>query len=114
MSARKDDHGKPPLSLIPRSGLFAVARALAHGKQLYGTHNWRGGMDWSRLLDAALRHINQFADGEDFDNAPGGSNELHLANAICCLMFLIEYHEKGLGQDDRHSSAASAGPSKAG
>ena len=108
MSARKDDAGKPPISLIPRSGLLAVARVMAKGKIKYGAQNWRsgGGMDWSRLLDAALRHVLAFADGEDYDTGEGGSEELHLANAICCLMFLIEYYEKGIGKDDRFTGEA--------
>lgn len=101
MSARKDDKGKPPVSLIPRSALLAEARVMAHGKATYEAHNWRKGMAWSRVIDAAMRHIMAFADGEDFDNGERGSGELHLANARCCLAFLIEYHEKGLGQDDR-------------
>lgn len=107
MSARKDDKGKPPISLIPRSALLAEARVLAKGKERYGAHNWReGGIAWSRLLDAAMRHIAAFTDGEDFDNGPEGSKELHLANARCCLGFLIEYYEKGLGQDDRYKPEA--------
>lgn len=104
MSARKDDMGKPPLSLIPRSALLAEARVMAKGKAKYGAHNWRSGngMAWSRLIDATMRHLLAFADGEDVDNGESGSGELHLANARCCLAFLIEYYEKQLGQDDRH------------
>lgn len=104
MSARKDDAGKPPMSLIPRSALLAEARVLARGRDKYGAHNWRsgGGMAWSRLIDAAMRHLTAFADGEDIDDGEGGSGELHLANARCCLAFLIEYYEKKLGTDDRY------------
>jgi hypothetical protein len=106
VSARKDDAGKPPLSLIPRLGLWAVGRVMGKGKVKYGAHNWRGGMDWSRLLDAAQRHITAFADGEDFDDGEGGTNELHLANAICCLLFLIEYYYRKIGNDDRYKEAS--------
>jgi hypothetical protein len=104
MSARKDDQGKPPLSLIPRTALWAEARVMAHGADKYGRDNWRGGMSWSRLIDAALRHITAFADGEDIDNGEGGTGESHLANARCCLAFLIEYMEYELGEDDRHTT----------
>ena len=105
MSARKDDSGKPPLSLIPRSALYAEARVMATGAVKYCAHNWRGGMKWSRLIDAAMRHLTAFADGQDIDDGEGGSNESHLANARCCLAFLIEYAEKGLGEDDRYMTA---------
>lgn len=105
MSSRKDDKGKPPLSLIPLSALQAEARVMAHGKAKYGAHNWReGGLEWSRVIDAALRHIYAFASGYDLDDGPDGSGELHLANARCCLAFLIEYHEQGLGTDDRYKA----------
>jgi hypothetical protein len=110
MSARKDDTGKPPISLIPRSALLAEARVMASGAKRYGPNNWREGegLAWSRLIDAALRHITAFADGEDYDDGEDGSKELHLANARCCLAFLIEYYEKNLGKDDRYKRPVSA------
>jgi len=108
MSARKDDKGKPPISLIPRSALLAEAKVMASGASRYGAHNWRGGMKWSRLGDAAMRHILAFMDGQALDDGPDGSGESHLANARCCLAFLIEYAEYGLGEDDRHMREAAA------
>ena len=72
---------------------------MAHGLQKYGRDNWRKGMDFSRLMDAALRHIYAFADGEDKDGETGLS---HLAHARCCLAFLLEYEGKSLGKDDRY------------
>lgn len=99
--ATKNDKGKPPISLIPRSAIEAEARVLAVGAEKYGRYNWQRGMNWSRFIDAALRHIFAFADGENYDTGAEGSQELHLANARACLGFLIEYHEKELGVDDR-------------
>jgi hypothetical protein len=98
--AVKADTGKVPMSLLPRSALTAEAAVLAFGAKKYAAHNWRKGMVWSRLLDAALRHLTAFADGEDVDPETGLS---HLAHLRCCAGFLIEYQEKGLGQDDRHT-----------
>ena len=106
MSARKDDVGKPPLSLIPKSALYAEARVMAKGRDKYGAHNWREGMNWSRVIDACMRHLQEFADGNDYDTGEGGSGELHLANARCDLAFLIEYYEKRLGVDDRYRAPA--------
>lgn len=96
--AVKFDAGKPPLSLISRTALEEEAKVMAYGVHKYGTHNWRAGMDFSRLMDAALRHVYAFADGEDFDKETGLS---HLAHARCCLAFLLEYQGKRLGKDDR-------------
>jgi len=112
MSARKDDTDKPPISLIPRSAIMAMARVMAAGAKKYGRQNWRSndGLAWSRVIDAAMRHMMAFADGEDFDNEEGGSKELHLANAMCCMAFLIEYYDNDIGEDDRFKREAQSQP----
>jgi hypothetical protein len=99
LTAVKFDSGKSPLSLIPRSALIAEADVLAFGTKKYGKHNWRGGMEWSRLVDACLRHLTSWNEGENTDPETGYS---HLAHARCCLGFLLEYEQKGLGTDDRY------------
>lgn len=95
---KKLDEGKPPLSLISRTALEEEAKVMAYGVKKYGTHQWRGGMDFSRLVDAALRHVYAFADGEDKDKETGLS---HLAHARCCLAFLLEFEGLKIGTDDR-------------
>lgn len=62
-----------------------------------GRNNWRKGMRWSRLADAALRHLLKWASGSRVDEETGLS---HLAHAMCCLMFLLNYEQTGLGEDD--------------
>lgn len=94
----KFDAGKPPLGLISRMALEEEAKVMEFGKQKYGRDNWRAGMDFSRLADAALRHVYAFVDGQDTDPETGLS---HLAHARCCLAFLLEYQGKRLGTDDR-------------
>ena len=100
--AKKTDTGKPPVGLIPRSALLEEARVLEFGAKKYGLHNWRKGMDRSRLTDAALRHLLAYIDGEDNDPETGIS---HLAHARCSLGFLIEYRTKTIGKDDRYAPA---------
>lgn len=95
----KHDAGKPPISLISRVAIEQEAMVMAYGVSKYGTHNWRGGMDYSRLVDAALRHIFAFADGQDTDAETGIS---HLAHARCCLGFLLEFQARNVGTDDRY------------
>lgn len=99
MSAVKHDTGKAPMSLIPRESLEGVAAVLGFGKRKYAAHNWRGGMQWSRLIDAALRHLTAFNDGEDTDPESGLP---HLDHAACCLAFLTTYQKQGLGEDNRY------------
>ena len=96
--AVKFDDGKPPLSLISRTALEEEAKVMAYGAAKYARDNWRAGMGFSRLMDACLRHVYAFADGEDLDKETGLS---HLAHARCCLAFLLEYQGKSIGTDDR-------------
>ena len=97
--AVKFDLDKPSIGLIPTSALFEEANVLDFGAKKYGPHNWRKGMEWQRLIDAALRHITQFNDGEDLDAESGHH---HLAHARCCLGFLIEYTLTHPELDNRH------------
>lgn len=97
----KFDAGKPPISLIPRSALVEEAQVLAFGAQKYDRHVWRDGMQWSRLIDACLRHLTAFNEGEDIDQESGLS---HLAHARCSLGFLIEYSKTHKELDDRYGS----------
>lgn len=80
-----------------------VARVLAFGAKKYARHNWRLGMDWSRLIGAAMRHLAAFTRGELHDPETGLH---HLGHLGCCLMFLIVYERDGIGTDDRDPRAA--------
>lgn len=99
--AVKHDDGKPPMELLATGALREVAKVMGAGAKKYGRHNWRKGMDWTRLHGAALRHIFAHLDGEDRDPETGLS---HLAHAMCCMMFLLEYEQSKLGTDDRHTT----------
>lgn len=99
--AKKFDAGKAMVSLLPSQPLIMTAKVLNFGAQKYDAHNWRKGMKYSRLYDAALRHILSAKEGEDLDKESGLP---HLAHAICGLLFLLEYHcksEKYSSFDDR-------------
>lgn len=102
----KHDMGKPPLSWIPRSVLEQEAQVLAFGATKYGRNNYKKGMEWSRVLDAALRHIYAFVDGENTDNETSLS---HLAHAKCNLTMLMYFVEHNKGIDDRSESYEEVG-----
>ncbi len=95
----KHDHDKPDMSLLSSIALFEVAKVMTFGKKKYSAHNWRGGFIWSRPLSAALRHIFAYLKGEDKDPETGLS---HLAHAMCCLMFILEFEVTHPELDDRH------------
>lgn len=96
--AIKFDGNKPRMELLPPEALEEIALVLNFGASKYQEHNWRKGMAYSRLLGAALRHIVAYIGGEDKDPESGLS---HLAHAGCCIMFLLTYEKKNLGNDDR-------------
>lgn len=83
----KYDSEKPGMSLLPSVPLLEIAKVLDHGKQKYAAHNWRHGIEQSRLISAAMRHIAAYNEGEDVDPESGLS---HLAHANCMLMFCLE------------------------
>jgi hypothetical protein len=82
----KHDHGKTRLDLIPYEALEQIGKVLAFGATKYGEANWAEGISYSRLLGAALRHVNQFNAGEDTDAESGIS---HIAHAGCNIVFLL-------------------------
>jgi len=99
MEGTKNDSDKPPLGLIDRVALEEIAKVMAFGERKYARFNWRGGFKYSRLYDAALRHIEAFIDGEDLDEESGLS---HIAHAQCCLIFLQRMIKDKPELDDRY------------
>lgn len=87
--AKKFDSGKPPLSLIPREAMESEAMALGFGANKYGVHNFRKGISYLRLLDAALRHIYAFQSGEDLDPESGHSHIGHARANLGMLMYMV-------------------------
>ena len=85
--AVKFDDGKLPMDLLDPEWMEGVARVLQFGAQKYAAHNWRKGVEWSRLYAAIQRHLNAFAKGWEYDDETGLS---HLLHASCGLMFLYE------------------------
>lgn len=100
-SGVKLDEGKVPLDLLDREALTQLGRVLEHGKNKYAAHNWRGGLQWSRTIAAALRHLQAFNDGEDVDPESGLS---HVAHAMCNCMFLLRYIKERGDLDDRYTT----------
>jgi len=94
----KYDEGKNRVDLIPILPLLEVGRVFTRGAVKYDDRNWEKGMPWSKLVGAALRHIYQFWGGERIDPEMGTH---HLANAITCLFFLLEYDRTHPECDDR-------------
>lgn len=98
LSGKKFDGEKIDMDLLSPYALEKIAQVMTYGKQKYGRDNWRGGIVYSRLLAAVMRHINAYRKGETFDPETGLS---HLSHASCGLMMLLEFEETRPDLDDR-------------
>lgn len=90
---------KPDLSLIPKDALWEMAKAFSYGANKYGRHNYREGIEISRLIAAAIRHITQYNEGEDLDPE---TRALHLGNGMAALAMAIYMHYNRPEMDDRY------------
>lgn len=99
----KHDSGKPPLSILTKESLIAEARAFEFGAQKYGRDNYKLGMEWTRVVDAALRHLTAWNSGEDLDPE---SLYSHLWHAKACIAMLVYFEARQVGVDDRATDVA--------
>lgn len=72
---------------------------MSDGESKYGSHNWREGFKWTRVLDAASRHLVAYTNGMDKDPDSGRSNLAHVA---ACIFMLLEFEETLRKSDDRY------------
>mgnify|MGYP000116654486 CR=1 FL=1 len=94
----KYDTEKPPMALLDPAFLEGVARVLGFGANKYAAHNWRNGINVSRLISAAYRHLGAINSGEDTDPESGLPHAHHLG---CCVMFLASMLATRPDMDDR-------------
>lgn len=96
--AVKDDGEKLRYDLIPPDALEALATILTFGARKYAPRNWELGMPWGRVFAALLRHLWAWWGKRGTDPDTGRS---HLWHALCCIVFLVSYEARGIGEDDR-------------
>jgi len=96
----KYDAGKPSISLIPKEALWGMAQALTYGANKYGRHNFRDGIQYSRLADACYRHLSAYMDGETIDEESGNN---HLYHALASLAMLTYMDANKKEMDDRYN-----------
>lgn len=97
--AKTYDGGKAPLALLPGQALSQVAGVMGYGAQKYGDpHNYRKGMEVTRNLSCAMRHISAYLEGTDYDEE---SEHHHLAHAAIRVLFVLQNIVDGVEIDDR-------------
>lgn len=91
---------KTPLGLIPSYAMEQTAWVHKLGSDKYGPFNWRKtGVCASTYVNAILRHLNAWRDGETVDPESGIS---HLAHVACSCNILLDAGFCGTLQDDRN------------
>lgn len=95
---------KVPLRLNPFPALIHMAHAFWDGARKYGPYNWRKKrVSASVYLDAALRHIGDWHDGQE---CAEDSDVNHLGHAMACLAIILDAKECGVLDDDRPAPGA--------
>ncbi len=110
-TGRKDDSEKSRVDLIDAEFLEGLGDVLAFGARKYAAHNWRGGIQYSRLIAACFRHLLAILRGEDKDSESGLGHVFHLA---CSCMFLSWHLKHRRDLDDRYKSPANNNPNRIG
>lgn len=91
---------KLPVHLWPMSATAFGCIGLANGMLKYGRVNWRqAGVRPSIYVDAAMRHLTDWFEGNDCDPEDGVHN---LAGALACLAILVDAMVTGKLVDDRN------------
>ena len=90
---------KPSLRAIPWVAVYEMGKAMMDGMRKYGLFNWREQPVRSDVyIDAALRHITAWSDGED---VASDSNVHHLGHVMACCAIIIDAERSGTLQDTR-------------
>ena len=90
---------KAPLSLVPPALVIGASEGLAVGAEKYGPFNWRQyPVEVMTYVEAALRHLAAFADGED---CASDSGVHHLKHVVAGLAVLLDRIAMGIAVDNR-------------
>lgn len=92
----KDFKGKLRWSLLPFEALEGCIRVLMYGAMTkYAPDNWKKVEPQGVYIDATMRHLIAYLEGEEFDEE---TEESHLAHILCDILFL-EYNRLHRNKD---------------
>jgi Domain of unknown function (DUF5664) len=90
---------KVSLTKLPAVAALHAAHALMDGAVKYGPYNWRDkAVQADIYIDACLRHVNAWFDGEE---TAADSGVHHLGHAMACLAIILDAQEAGKLVDNR-------------
>lgn len=95
---------KPDYSKVPLTPLYEVGKAMNDGATKYSAFNWREqAVNADVYINAARRHLDQWAAGEE--NA-ADSGVHHLAHAAACMFILMDAQLNKCLNDNRVNDEA--------
>ncbi len=83
--AKRFNQGKTRLDLLHPRATQDLAEAFTFGANKYGDYNWHKGMEWTKMIASAKRHLLAIERGEDYDAESGLLHVAHLAANIHML-----------------------------
>ena len=90
---------KPPMGQVCPVAIAHESLAMYDGVLKYGYRNWRKKRVIATIyIDATIRHLNAWAEGEEYADDSGIH---HLGHARACLGILLDAQETGNLVDDR-------------
>ncbi len=96
--AKKFDGGKLRFDLLPVRPLEKLVEVYTIGAAKYDAHNWRKGLEFSRVFAAICRHLFAWWRGETHDPDDG---QHHLASVAWGALTLMELEQTHPELDDR-------------
>lgn len=101
--AKTYDEGKLPLAWLPWAAIDELSKVQQYGHGKYKDYNnYRRGMEVTRNVSCALRHIRDYLSGCDTDHESGCHP---LSHAMCRLAFILQNIKEGVAIDDRYKQA---------
>jgi hypothetical protein len=90
---------------VPTRALYELAEHTGKGTTKYpdkdGVPNFRFGYKWGLSYAAAMRHMVQFWDGEDYDEETGSK---HVIAAAWHMIALATFMDEHADKDDRYTT----------
>ncbi len=123
MEAKHNDIGKCNLQyILSFKGLDDVAAVGDFGAEKYDRWNYKSGASYMRFLGSCVRHIAAVIRGEDLDTCQKDcirdetkrwpcvelkhSGLRHLAHVVFDCLMLMDWLDRGVGNDDRYKEVS--------
>lgn len=84
--AHKDTKGKAKLRYVPYGALVEIAKVREFGTAKYGCPDGWKNVSHDDFVEAAMRHIGKYFNGEKLDNESGLD---HISHALCSLALAV-------------------------